>query len=168
VHIGPGESAAVMGRVNHVGTGYGTIAKGYYLQVEQGGRVSLVVVRGTADKKALVGDAEQQALIKAQNEAGEGGEKVLATGTIAGGDGWHALKLRFEGASIRGFVDGRPVVRADDALYGHGMAGLMAGPAPQGFSMPYFDNVVVNRIDGAPPAATGALPGQGPLYPGKD
>lgn len=168
VHLGPGESAAVMGRVNQVGTGYGIIPKGYYLQLEDGGRVSLVVVRGKADKKALVGDGEQQALIKAQNEAGEGGEKVLATGAVAGADGWHTLKLRFAGSTIRGFVDGKLVVQADDALYGHGMAGLMAGPTSRGFSMPYFDNVVVNRIDGPPPPATEALPGQAPLYPGKD
>jgi galactosylceramidase len=167
VHPGPGEAAAVMGRVNHVGYGYGTIPKGYYLQLEQGGRVSLVVVRGKADKKALVGDAEQQALIKAQRDDSEGGEKVLATATVAGG-GWHTLKLRFEGTTLRGYVDGQLVVQADDALYGHGMAGLMAGPAAKGLSMPYFDDVVINRVDAAPPAANEALPGQAPLYPRKN
>jgi galactosylceramidase len=167
VHPGPGESAAVMGRVNDVGTGYGIIPKGYFLQLEEGGRVSLVVVRGKADKKALVGDGEQQALIKAQHDGGEGGEKVLATGQVAGA-GWHTLKLRFAGTTIVGFVDGKQVVRADDALYGHGMAGLMAGPTAHGFSMPYFDNVVLNRVDGPLPEATQALPGQAPIYPGKD
>ena len=166
VHTGPGESAAVMGRVNDVGSGYGTIPKGYYLQLEDGGRVSLVVVRGKVDKKALVGDAEQQALIKSQRDDGEGGEKVLATGT-AGGAGWHTLKLRFEGTTIRGYVDGAQVVQADDALYGRGMAGLMAGPTASGLGMPYYDNVVINRVDGAPPADTKALPGQVPLYPRK-
>jgi galactosylceramidase len=168
VHVGPGETAAVMGRVNHVGSGYGIIPKGYYLQLDEGGRVSLVVVRGKADKKALVGDGEQQALIRAQHDDSEGGEKVLATGQVAGGAGWRALTLRFEGTALRGFVDGKEVVRADDALYGHGMAGLMAGPTAAGFSMPYFDNVVVNRVGGPLPDVTAALPGQSPLYPAKD
>jgi galactosylceramidase len=129
--------------------------------------VSLVAVRGKVDKKALVGDAEQQALIKSQQDDGVGGEKVLATGTVAGA-GWHTLKLSFEGTTIRGYVDGQQVVQANDALYGHGMAGLMAGPTASGFSMPYFDDVVVNRVGGPPPAATAALPGQVPLYPRKD
>jgi galactosylceramidase len=128
--------------------------------------VSLVVVRGKVDKKALVGDAEQQALIRSQRDDGEGGEKVLATGS-AGGAGWHTLKLRFEGTTIRGYVDGAQVVQADDALYGHGMAGLVAGPTAGGLAMPYFDNLVINRVDGPPPAATPALPGQLPLYPRK-
>jgi galactosylceramidase len=167
VHAGPGEAAAVMGRVNNVGTGYGTIPKGYYLQLEEGGRVSLVVVRGKADKKALVGDAEQQALIRSQRDEGEGGEKVLATGT-ASGRGWHTLKLRFEGTTIRGYVDGAQVVQADDALYAHGMAGLMAAPTASGYAMPYFDDVAINRVDGPAPPATAALPGQAPLYPRKD
>ena len=92
---------------------------------------------------------------------------MLATGTAAG-RGWHTLKLRFEGTTIRGYVDGKQVVQADDALYGHGMAGLLAGPTASGLSMPYFDDVVVNRVDGAAPAETKALPGQLPLYPRKE
>lgn len=164
VHVGRGEAAAVMGRVNNVGTGYGIIPKGYYLQLDEGGRVSLVVARGKADKKALVGDGEQQAMIRAQHDDSEGGEKVLAAGQVAGGTGWRALTLRFEGTTIRGFVDGTQVVQADDALYGRGMAGLMAAPTAAGFSMPYFDNVVVNRIGAPLPAETKALPGQSPIY----
>jgi galactosylceramidase len=86
----------------------------------------------------------------------------------AAGRGWHTLKLRFEGTTIRGYVDGTQVVQADDALYGHGMAGLMAGPTTAGgWSTPYFDDVVVNRAGGPLPAATQALPGQRPLYPHK-
>ena len=80
VHTGPGGAAAVMGRVNNVGSGYGTIPKGYYLQLEEGGRVSLVVVRGKADKKALVGDAEQQALIKAQRETARAARRCSPRG----------------------------------------------------------------------------------------
>jgi galactosylceramidase len=155
-----------MGRINDVGSGYGAIPKGYYLEMDGKGDVRLVVVRGKVDKKALVGDAEQQALIKAANDAAEGGEKVLAQAALgtAAADGWHTLKLRFSGTSIRGYVDGKPVVEATDALYGKGMAGLLAGPAQTGISMPYYRDVVVNRVDGALPAPTPPLPGQAPLY----
>ncbi|NIA56107.1 galactosylceramidase [Massilia sp. TW-1] len=165
VRMGAGESAAVMGRINDVGSGYGAIPKGYYLELDGKGEVRLVVVRGKVDKKALVGDAEQQALIKAANDAAEGGEKVLARAALGStADGWHTLKLRFSGANIRGYVDGKPVVEATDALYGKGMAGLLAGPAQSGLSMPYYRDVVVNRVDGALPAPTAPLPGQAPLY----
>jgi galactosylceramidase len=166
VRMGAGEAVAVMGRINDVGSGYGAIPKGYYLEMDGKGDVRLVVVRGKVDKKALVGDAEQQALIKAANDAAEGGEKVLAQAALgtAAADGWHSLKLRFSGTTIRGYVDGKPVVEATDALYGKGMAGLLAGPAPSGLSMPYYRDVVVNRVDGALPAPTAPLPGQAPLY----
>ncbi|MCS0633763.1 hypothetical protein NX786_30945 [Telluria mixta] len=166
VRVGRGESAAVMGRINDVGSGYGALPKGYYLELDGAGEARLVVVRGKVDKKALVGDAEQQALIKAANDAAEGGEKVLARAPLGkpAADRWHTLKLQFSGARIRGFVDGKPVVEADDALYGKGMAGLLAGPAQTGLSMPYYRDVVVNRVGGALPTPTKPLPGQAPMY----
>ncbi len=166
VRVSRGESAAVMGRINDVGSGYGAIPKGYYLELDGAGEARLVVVRGKVDKKALVGDAEQQALIKAANDAAEGGEKVLARATLAGvaADRWHTLKLQFSGTRLRGYVDGKPVVEAVDALYGKGMAGLLAGPATSGLSMPYYRDVVVNRVDGALPPPTKPLPGQAPMY----
>jgi galactosylceramidase len=166
VRMGRGESAAVMGRINDVGSGYGAIPKGYYLELDGAGEARLVVVRGKVDKKALVGDAEQQALIKAANDAAEGGEKVLARAklTKAAADRWHTLKLRFSGSLIRGYVDGKPVLEATDTLYGKGMAGLLAGPAQSGLSMPFYRDVVVNRVDGALPPPSKPLPGQAPLY----
>ena len=64
IYLNPGDAAGIMGRINDVGSGYGFIPKGYYLQLNDNGNCKLVVVRGKVDKKALVGDAEQQALIK--------------------------------------------------------------------------------------------------------
>lgn len=64
-----------MGRVNHVGAGYKTTPKDYFLQLHGDGKCGLVVVRGKKDKKKLVGDAEQQALLKKANDESEGGEK---------------------------------------------------------------------------------------------
>ena len=49
-----------MGRINHVGTGYGFIPKGYFLEVRDDGQCRLVVIRGKVDKNKAVGDTEQQ------------------------------------------------------------------------------------------------------------
>jgi galactosylceramidase len=44
------------------------------------------------------------------------------------------------------------------------MAGLLAGPAQAGLSMPYYREVLVNRVDGAVPPTTKPLRGQAPMY----
>lgn len=167
VYLHAGDAAGVMGRINHVGTGYGIIPKGYFAQLSADGQLKLVVVRGKADKKALVGDSEQQALIRAQNDLSVGGEKVLATarvGRVAPGQ-WHTLKLGFKGSRITAYVDGKAALSVTDDLYRTGMAGLMAGADKERMSTPYFDNVVVNRLNGSVPAISGPLRGQGPVYP---
>jgi len=166
VYLGRGESAAVMGRINNVGSGYGFIPKGYFLQLDDQGRLNLVLIRGKKDKKELIGDAEQQALIKAANDAAEGGEKNLASTQVAGiaAGQWHRLKLRFQATRLTGFIDGKAVLTAEDATYGKGMAGLLVGTDGKRFSMPWFDNVLLNRPDGATPQPTPMLPGQQPMY----
>ena len=166
VYLNPGESAAVMGRVNHVGTGYGFIPKGYFLQLGDDGGLRLVVVRGKVDKKAPVGDAEQQALIRAGRDEGEGGEKVLATAklTNVGPNKWYNLKLRFQGSALTGLVDGRPVVSATDKLYERGMAGLLGSGEKTKLSTPYFDNVLVKGVNAPAPRPSKPAPGQSPIY----
>lgn len=166
VYLNPGESAGVMGRVNHVGTGYGFIPKGYFLQLGDDGQCRLVVIRGKTEKKKLVGDAEQQALIKAQQDDGEGGEKVLGIVHLPdiGPNRWHNLKLRFDGSTITGLVDEKPVLSATDTLYARGMAGLMAGGEKKKLSMPYFDNVLIKAINAPVPRPSSATPGQSPIY----
>jgi galactosylceramidase len=166
VYLGAGENASVMGRINHVGTGYGFIPKGYFVNLDDQGKLRLVVIRGKENKKALVGDAEQQALIKAANDADEGGEKELASARVAGvkPGQWHRLALRFEGSAVTALVDGKSVLRAEDATYGKGMVGLLAGALGQRLSMPYFDNLVIKRPARATPAPTPMLPGQRPMY----
>ena len=166
VYLGSGESAAIMGRINDVGTGYGFIPKGYYLQLSDAGQIRLVVVRGKVDKKKLIGDAEQQALIKASHDDGAGGEKELGSkqlNDIASGQ-WHTLKLRFVGSKITGLLDGKEVFTASDDLYEHGMAGLLAGVDDKRFSMPYYDNIAITKLNDSLPTHTKALPGQNPMY----
>lgn len=152
VRLAGGERAAVMGRIAQVGTGYGVIPKGYYFELSADGEARLVVVRGKIDKKKLIGDAEQQALIKAGKDIGEGGEKVLAQARVAGvaPDQWRRLELRFAGDTLTGLVDGKPVLTASDGLYPAGMAGLMAGPNDKALSQPFFDNL---KITGEHPAS---------------
>jgi galactosylceramidase len=166
VYLGSGDTAGVMGRVNHVGTGYGCIPKGYFMRLRDDGRCDLVVVRGKADRKELVGDAEQQALIMAQNDKGEGGEKVLATVQLPDirPNRWCNLKLRFDGTTITGFVEGKSVVTATDTLYSQGMAGLMAGGDKLKLSTPYFDDIIIKPAEASSPSPASAAPNQLPIY----
>jgi galactosylceramidase len=127
VYLDQAESAAVMGRINHVGTGYGSVPKGYFLELGHDGECRLVVIRGSKDK-----------------DNPEGGEKVLGSARIPGihAKEWHKLKLRFNGSTITGFVDGKTVLRATDTLYSRGMVGLMTGGGKK-LSMSYFDNLLI-------------------------
>jgi len=144
VYLNPGDTAGVMGRVNSVGTGYGTIPKGYFLSLAADGLCRLVVVRGKISN-APVGDADQQALARSKSEALRGGELELAAthlDKIAPRE-WHTLKLRFEGTRITGSVDGKQVLSAENDLYLTGMAGLMTGGGAKVLSTPFFDNVAI-------------------------
>ena len=166
VYLNPGDSAAVMGRINDVGTGYGFIPKGYFLKLADNGQCQLVVIRGKKDKKKPVGDAEQQAILKAQKDDGEGGEKVLGTIQLPGigPDQWHYLKLSFQGSTLTGWVDGKQVLNATDDLYARGMAGLMASGERKRLSTPYFDNLLIKGINAPVPKPSTAAPGQTPIY----
>jgi len=171
VYLQAGESAAVMGRINHAGTGYGFIPKGYFLQLGHDGALRLVAIRGKKDKKKAVGDAEQQALIRAMNDTSEGGEKELAAGRVAGvkAGQWHTLTLRFAGNRITGLVDGKQQLAASDDLYGAGMAGILAGAYKDKdedkLSTAWFDNLVIKAAGGNIPAPSKAMAGQQALYP---
>jgi galactosylceramidase len=110
VYLNDSESAAVMGRINHVGTGYGSVPKGYFLQLDQNGECRLVLIRGQKDK-----------------ENPEGGESVLGAVRLnnAKSSRWHNLRLRFDGSNITALVDGNVVLRATDTSHAKGMVGLM-------------------------------------------
>jgi galactosylceramidase len=41
---------------------------------------------------------------------------------------------------------------------------VIAGAGAGKLSMPYFDNVTVNQVNGPEPAPTALLPGQEPMY----
>ena len=166
VYLNPGDTAGVMGRVNDVGYGYGSIPKGYFLQLSDDGQCRLVVIRGKIDKKKLTGDAEQQALIKAQNDASEGGEKELGSVQLSNvsSNQWHNLKLRFEGSTITASVDEKSVLTATNSLYSHGMAGLRAGSEKKNLSTPYFDNILIRGLNDPTPKPSQAMQGQSPIY----
>lgn len=161
VRLEAGQSAAIMGRVNHVGTGYGFIPKCYLLELAADGACRLVSVDGKEDPAELVGDAEQQALITAADHR-PGGEQLIAEATVAPAPGrWQRLALRFSGARITALLDGEPLLGTVNTTHTAGMAGLLAGTEPS-FSTPCFTNLVVKPLDADDPAAT-VKPGD-PLY----
>jgi galactosylceramidase len=127
VYLNPGDEAGVMGRLCDVGSGYGVWAKGYFLKMDENGKVTLILTRGKRDQKELIGDKEQQAIILARKDVEIGGEYTLAEATVnnVAALQWHNLKLRFLDDQITGYVDGVEVVSAKSDHYGKGMAGLI-------------------------------------------
>ena len=145
VWLNPQDEAAIMGRLCDVGSGYGIWAKGYYLKLDDQGRLTLVITRGKLNPKELIGDKEQQEAILARKDVEVGGEYELAAAQVEGVAPchWYNLRLRFEGDTITGYVDGRQVLQAKSDRYLKGMAGLMA-PIKEGrISTPYFDNLKI-------------------------
>ena len=166
VYLNPGDEAGVMGRLCDVGSGYGIWAKGYYLKMDDKGKVTLILTRGKLDKKELIGDKEQQAIILARKYVEIGGEYTLAEAVLAGSPAleWHNLRLRFQGDQITGYVDGIELVQATSNHYGKGMAGLIAPLKERRVSTPYFDNLKIMPI-GRTQATPTAVPAMQPLYP---
>ena len=148
VYLNPGDEAGVMGRLCDVGSGYGVWAKGYYLKMDEQGRVELILTRGKRDQKELIGDKEQQAIILARKDVEIGGEYTLAEAVAPSVAvcQWHNLKLRFDGDRITGYVDGVEVVQATSDHYRRGMAGLIAPLHEHTISTPYFDNLRITPI----------------------
>ncbi|MFI8952095.1 hypothetical protein ACIGO6_37115 [Streptomyces sp. NPDC053750] len=143
------DAAAVMGRVHHVGTGYGFEPKGYLFEVAADGAFRLVSVNGKLDKAALIGDAEQQAIIRAAAETEPGGERVLATGFVDVVPGaWSEVSLRMVGNLVEGIVEGTVVARARDDAHSAGMAGLLAVARSDALSRPEFDWLSITEPGG--------------------
>ena len=165
VYLNPGDEAGVMGRLCDVGSGYGVWAKGYYLKMDEQGKVSLILTRGKRNQKELIGDKEQQALILARKDVEIGGEYTLDEAVVNGTAAcqWHNLKLRFDGDRITGYVDDIQVVQATSDHYKRGMAGLIAPLHERTVSTPYFDNLRITPLGRTQPNAT-AIPVIQPLY----
>ncbi len=165
VMLNPGDEAGVMGRICDVGSGYGIWAKGYYLKMDDKGKVTLILTRGKRDKKELIGDKEQQAIILARKDVEVGGEYTLDESEVSGIKAlqWHNLRLCFEGDRISGYVDGIEVVKATSDHYGRGMAGLIAPLHERNISTPYFDNLKIIPI-GRTKATQTTVPAIPPLY----
>lgn len=168
VWLNPGDEAGVMGRVCNVGIGYGVWVKGYYMKIDEQGNCSLIKSCGKVNKKELIGDAEQQAMIKARKDFEEGGEFTIASSKAEGFSpcSWHTLKIRFEGDAITGYVDGVQVVQAVSEQYGNGMAGLIAPMlGDTNIATPYFDNLTIRPLGRTKANNNVPVPGVKPLYP---
>ena len=166
IYLNPGDEAGVMGRICDVGSGYGIWAKGYYLKMDDQGKVSLILTRGKRDQKELIGDKEQQAIILARKDVEIGGEYTLAESVVSNISAlqWHNLRLRFQGDQITGYVDGIEVVQTTSDHYGKGMAGLIAPLKERRVSTPFFDNLKIMPI-GRTQATQTIVPAIQPLYP---
>ena len=62
---------------------------------------------------------------------------------------WHNLKLVFEGATIKAFIDGSQVAAVTNSTFAAGMVGLGTHT-----STPCFDNLIINAVNGTVPPPT--------------
>ena len=147
VYFDNGGWAGIMGRVNITGNGWDGDPNGYYARLDTNGTCALYIA----------------------NQAIRGGtrDEQLAAGTVSGwkGEGWHKVMLRFEGRKITMLVDGAAVVSTENGTFGHGMAGLITGGAGIARSTALFDNLLINRVNGAAVEPTGFLADRDPLPP---
>jgi len=151
ISLEDGGSAGVMGRVNSVGTGYGCVAKGYYLRLDADGTCSLYLAGQSSGRGAVA-----QPAVGAQ----------LATGKTANAAAspWHNLKLQMSGPNLTGFVDGVQVVSATNSVCAKGMAGLIAGNNPNARNAALYDNLLINAVGAPAPKPTVFSASQTPMY----
>lgn len=156
--------AGVMGRISFVGHGWGTVPKGYYLRLTKDGACSINVISGF-DGPIQVGDKENQELMKRLGDQKERPEMQLVSGSIVNfnAGNWHNVKLRFSGYNITGFVDGNEVLTTINDFYSHGMAGFLTGDKDCRYTA-YFDNLLINEVNGEIPKPTVFSAQQTPIY----
>ena len=164
IYLDNGGWAGVMGRVNNVGTGYGSTPKGYYLRLAADGTCALIAINGQKGAEDL-GDAEHQAALRAAGNPPGSGEQPMVTAAAKNFDvhQWHNLKLQFAGTTLTGFVDGVQVLSVTNRLFGHGMAGLVTGDA-RDRNTACFDNLQINAVGGVTPAPTVFATAPTPIY----
>jgi galactosylceramidase len=129
--------ASLMGRVNGVGTGYGTGFKGYYLTLNAAGSWAFYVGTGADTNNAVEVST------------------TLASGTATlGASSWHNLKLVFAGTTLNGLIDGTQVFSVTDSTFAYGQVGLGTQSLGGTYATAYFDNLMVNDVGAGPPPPT--------------
>ena len=136
--------AGVMGRINNVGSGYGSTPKGYYLRL------------------AATGECALYAVTQAK---GETDGELLARGIAPGvaSRQWHNLKLQFYAETITGFVDDTQILSVTNNLYSQGMAGLVT-EGGKTRSTACFGKLMINPIGAVVTEPTRFSRHQLPIY----
>ena len=132
VYFDNGGWAGVMGRVNQTGT-YGCYPRGYYLRLASTGAWGLYYVAGAA---------------------GDG--TALATGTVTLTGTWHNVKLQMNGTTLTCFIQNVQVTNPGitNGSSGNGVAGLCTGSTNNTRNSAYFDNLIINTVNGPTPQPT--------------
>lgn len=130
VYFDNGGWAGVMGRVNKTGT-YGCYPTGYYLRLASTGAWGLYFVSGAA---------------------GDGTSLASGTATLTGT--WHNVKLRMTGTTLTGLIENTQVCSVTNSSSGNGVAGLCTGNTNNTRNTAYFDNLIINTVNGAAPTPT--------------
>jgi galactosylceramidase len=131
VYFDNGGYAGVMGRVNQTGT-YGCYPRGYYFRLSSTGAWGLYYANGAA---------------------GDGTSLATGTATLTG-TGWHNVKLQMSGSTLTGLIENKQVCSVTNSSSSNGVAGLCTGNTSGGRNTAYFDNLIINTVNGAAPTPT--------------
>jgi galactosylceramidase len=138
--------AGVMGRVTSTGNGWEDAPDAYYARLYADGTCSL--------------------WIASQHIKSKSHDRPLATGGVKKWNpaAWHNLMLRFAGAKISLLVDGTTIITTEDHQRSAGMAGLITGGDGDARNSALFDNLLINRVNGAAIPPTDFAQNVDPLY----
>lgn len=139
--------AGVMGRVSSTGNGWDGNPNGYYARLNADGTCSIYIANQRLPQK---GPRDQQ----------------LAAGQVNNwrADGWHNVKLQFEGPKLTMLVDNVTVVSSEDGTFARGMAGLITGGDGNVRNTALFDNLIINRVNGGAVKPTAFAQDNHPIY----
>ncbi len=137
--------AGVMGRIVNTGNGWDGDANGYYARLNPDGSCAIYIasehLEGTRDRQLAAGQAR---------------------GWTSGG--WHNVKLQFKGPTITMLVDGVAAASIEDGTYVRGMAGLITGGDGNARNTALFDNLLINRVNGAAVKPSVFVQDRHPIY----
>jgi galactosylceramidase len=145
VFFDSGGWAGVMARVIYTGNGWDGNPNGYYARLNSNGSCGVFIanerLKGTRDQELAAGQ------VKSWTEGG-----------------WHNVKLRLEGPKLEMLVDGAAVINAADGTFARGMAGLITGGDGDVRNTALFDNLIINRVNGAAVEPTVFVQDRHPIY----
>ena len=151
VYLDNGGWAGVMGRVNYLGSGTACLPRGYYLRLAEDGTCSLWLATPSGGRGAGGQSAGGRNLPRARPPT-----SPASSGTTSN---CNSPLPRSRASSDKALV-----LTATNGAIANGMAGLVTGGENNVRNTAFFDNLIVNTVDGPQPKPAEFKQDDRPLY----